>query len=233
MAKAVMKKKAMTRNGHHDALLTLREAEYEQAQTNERIDGHCGGPCRGLLGKAVGSRTCNPGNDQRQTRVDGKTANICHEHTHGGEDGDLIGVARKRRVECAVGHIDEGIEQLHAHIRHVSIEQRGRESVVETKDSESRKRNTYIKQVGAIFAVTWIALVDERAHNGVPDDVCHVAYRKHHSHSRRSESVDVGVEEQQVGANYLEDQVLCKVTRAEADALQPTKFVEAFCLLFV
>ena len=77
-------------------------------------------------------------------------------------------------------------------------------------------------------SVTRIALVDECTHDGVPNDVCHITHQEHHGHCRRRQSVDVGVEEQQISTNDLKDQILRQVTGTETDALYPVELIKAF-----
>ena len=180
---------------HHDALLTLRETEQEQAETYDGIDGHRGEPSRGILRKTVGRCASDQGDEQRQTRVNGQTTEVGHEHTDGGQDGDLVRITCQRGVQCAVGYVDKRIEQLHRHIGHVGIDQRRCKAIIEAEDGEARKGNTHVEQIRAVFSVTRIALVDQSTHDGVPDDVSHITHQEHDGHSRRRQSVDVGVEE--------------------------------------
>ena len=78
---------------HHHLLLTLREAEQKQAETHDGIDGHGGEPCARVLGQTVSLLVGEVGDEQRQTRTNGKTATVGHEHANGGENRDLVGVA--------------------------------------------------------------------------------------------------------------------------------------------
>jgi pyruvate carboxylase subunit B len=66
---------------------------------------------------------------------------------------------------------------------------------------------------------------------GIPNHICNISYRKHHGNVNCIESIDIGIEEQQVHTCCLEDEVLCQVTRSESDALQPTQFVESLGFL--
>ena len=81
---------------HHHALLTLCEAEEEQAEADNGVDRHRGEPCTRVFRKTVRGSTSDQGDEQGQTRVNGQTTEIGHEHTYRGEDGYLVCVASQR-----------------------------------------------------------------------------------------------------------------------------------------
>ena len=72
--------------------------------------------------------------------------------------------------------------------------------------------------------------VDIGAHQGIPQHVDQADDEEHGGCMTRLQSVDVGVEEQQIHADGLIDEVLGQIARAKADALEPTELVEALSL---
>ena len=216
---------------HHDALLTLAEAEEQQSQTYKGVDAHrCEPGCR-ILWKSLGFLIGEIGNEQGKTRTYCQTTAVSHEHTDRGQDGDLVGVAGERRVQSAIRYINKGIEQRHGYIRDIGIEQRWRKSVPETENGKACEGNTYKYQIRAVFSQLRIMLVDESTYNGVPNHVCHISHCEHHGYIDGIEAIDVCVEKQQVHTCSLENQVLRQVTRTESDALEPGKLVKAFVLV--
>ena len=80
--------------------------------------------------------------------------------------------------------------------------------------------------VRAILSERRITLVDECSYDRIPDDIGNISHSEHHGNRERVESIDVGVEEEEVGTCDLENEVLCEVTGTESNALHPIEFVK-------
>ena len=129
-------------------------------------------------------------------------------------------LAMNMRTEVRIAH-------RQSHVCDVGIEQRAGESVPEAEQREACQRDAPQQQVGAVFAPAGVVLVDERSHQRIPYHVHDADYEEHDGGHFGREAVDVGVEEQQVHADGLVDQILGQVARAESDSLQPREFVES------
>ena len=108
---------------HDHLLLALREAEQQKHKTHESVDSHRDEPSTWVLWQAFHLLVGEIGNQQRQARPYGKSSAVSHKHPDRSEDGDFICVARQRRVQCSIRHINKGVEQGHGDISHVSIKQ--------------------------------------------------------------------------------------------------------------
>ena len=80
-------------------------------------------------------------------------------------------------------------------------------------------------EIGTIFAQLRIVFVDKGTHERIPEHINNTNYEEHGtSQSGRlccitTEHIDIGVEEQQIHADGLVDEILGQVACAEADAL--------------
>jgi nitrogen regulatory protein P-II 1 len=74
-------------------------------------------------------------------------------------------------------------------------------------------------EVRAILTPTWIMLIYISSHQWVPEYIDQANHQEHGGSNTRIKSIDVGVEEQQIHADGLVDEVLRQVARSESDAL--------------
>ena len=86
---------------HHHALLGLCEAEEEQQHAYNGIDAHRGKPGTGSIGRVddsltVGILRCEGSHHEGNTRSHAQSAHIGQKHTHGGQGGNLVCIARER-----------------------------------------------------------------------------------------------------------------------------------------
>ena len=190
---------------HHDALLTLKERDEQQYQTGQGEDAHGEEPRLSCLGGVIDRLhltrlrvqhlRCEENDDQRE-RLDDQSCEISHDHAHTGKDGDLIGVARKRRTQCSIRYIDQREAHTQSYIRDIGIEQRSAEPVPEAQHGEGSQRDSTEQQPRAVFAPARVRLIHHRPHHRVPYHVDDTYHKEHHGHHRRIQSKDVVIVEQ-------------------------------------
>lgn len=74
-------------------------------------------------------------------------------------------------------------------------------------------------------------LIHISSHQRVPEYIDQANHQEHGGSNTRIKSIDVGVEEQQIHADGLIDQILGQVTRTETNALQPREAVKPLSAL--
>ena len=153
-----------------------------------------------------------------------ESTHICHEHTYRGENGNLVCIAGQRRVQGSVRYIDQCIEHRQTYVCYVSIDELdgfclSLHTIPEAEDGKYSERQTRQDEIRTILTPTWIMLIYISSHQWVPEYIDQANHQEHGGSHTRIESVDIGVEEQQIHTDGLVDEVLRQVSRSESDAL--------------
>ena len=133
-----------------------------------------------------------------------------------------MGVACQTAIERSVGHIDEGVEHRHTYISNVRVDELHGVGLVghavpEAEYGQHDEGQTGHDEIRAVLAQPGVVLVHKGAHEGVPQDVDESDHEKHGGCMCGLESEDVGVEEQQIHADGLVDEILGQIARSESD----------------
>ena len=95
------------------------------------------------------------------------------------------------------------------------------ETIPEAKDGKASEWHTAQHQIGAVFAPTGVVFVHKGSHKRIPRHVDEAHHQKHEGGYLGIETIDVGVEEQEIHANGLVDKVLGQVSTTKPDAFEP------------